>query len=59
LACHSARSASLARTFTQTARPTLTARRFLFGGHRGQSPPPASAGDSRSVAPRSILACRH
>ena len=26
------------------------------GGQRGQSPPPASAGDSRSVAPRSKLA---
>ena len=56
LACHSARSASLARTFTQTARPGLMARRFRFGGHRGHSPPPASAGDSRSVAPRSKLA---
>ncbi len=26
-------------------------------GQRGQSPPPASAGDARSVAPRSTLAC--
>ena len=34
----------------------LMARRCLTGGLRGQSPPPASAGDSRSVAPRSMLA---
>ncbi len=58
LACHSARSASLARTFTQTARPALTARRFRFGGQRGHGPPPASPGDTRSVATESMLAPR-
>ena len=49
LAGHSARSASLAR-------PALTMRRCRWGGQRGQGPPPASAGEPRSVAPRSILA---
>ena len=49
-ACHSARSAALARIFTHTA------RRCRFGGQRGHSPLPASAGDARSVAPRSMLA---
>ena len=51
LAGHSARSASLAR-------PALTMRRCRWGGQRGQGPPPASAGEPRSVAPRSILAPR-
>jgi len=58
LACHSARSASLVRTFTQTARPGLTSRRFRFGGQRGHGPPPASPGDTRSVATESMLALR-
>jgi len=46
---------TLARTFTQTARPPLMARRGQCRGQRGRSPPPASAGDSRSVAPRGTL----
>ncbi len=46
------------RVFTQAARPRLMARRFRSGGKRGRGPPPASAGDSRSVATRSKLACR-
>ncbi len=59
LACHSARTAARGRrVFTQTARPRLMARRFRSGGKRGRGPPPASAGDSRSVATRSKLACR-
>ena len=55
LACHSARSASLARTFTQTARPVLTASRYPSGGQRGHGPPQASLGDARSVATGSML----
>ena len=59
LACHSAPSASLARNlFTHTARPALVGHRFRFGGHRGHGPPPASAGDARSVAPRSTRITR-
>ena len=56
LACHSARSASLARTFTQTARPRLHGAPFPVRGSEGAQPPASSAGDSRSVAPRSKLA---
>ena len=56
LACHSARSASLARVFTRTARPALITRRRRWGGQRGHSPPPAPAGDPRSVAPKGRLA---
>ena len=37
-ACHSARSASLERIFTQTARPALMARRFRFGVRGGTAP---------------------
>ena len=35
LACNSARSAPLARTFTHTARPALMTRRYRVGGQRG------------------------
>ena len=41
LACHPARSASLGRIFTHTARPALMTRRWRWGGLRGHSPPPA------------------
>ena len=51
--CHSARSASLARIFTHTSRPApLMCRCRWGGGQRGHSPPPAPAGDPRSVAPK-------
>ena len=51
-ACHSARSASLARIFTRTARPALITRRRRWGGQRGHSPPPAPAGDPRRAWPQ-------
>ena len=47
LACHSARSAPLARIFTHTARPGLMTCRSRWWGQSGHSPPPASAGDAR------------
>ena len=51
--------ASLARTFAGTARPALMTGTVAVGGQRGHGPPPASAGDPRSVAPRSMLALPH
>ena len=41
MACHPARSASLARIFTHTPHPALTPRRCRCGGPRGRSPPPS------------------
>ena len=40
----------------RTARPALMTGTVAVGGQRGHGPPPASAGDARSVAPRSMLA---
>ena len=49
-----------ARWFGGSAsRPALMMRRCRWGGHRGHSPPPAPAGDPRSVAPRGRLAPGH
>ena len=55
LACHAARSTSLARIFTHTSRPAPRMCRCRWGGQRGHSPPPAPAGDPRSVAPKGRL----
>ena len=55
-ACHSARFASLARIFTHTSRPAPLMYRCRWEGQRGHSPPPAPAGDPRSVASKGKLA---
>ena len=51
-ACHSARSASLARIFNHRSRPAALMYRCRWEGQRGHSPSPAPAGDPRSVAPK-------
>ncbi len=53
LACHSARSASLERIFSQTARPALLARRFRFGVRGGTAPRQPLLG-TREVWPRGV-----
>lgn len=51
----SGHSASPARIFNQTASQALVTCRCPLGGH---SPPPAPAGDARSVAPAGMLLSR-
>ena len=45
-----------ARSPSISSRPAPTMCRFRWGGQRGHSPPPAPAGDPRSVAPKGRLA---
>ena len=59
LACHSARSASLARIFTQTSRPApmmLLSPTSRMGVEGGKPPRQALPGITRSVAPKGRLA---
>ena len=56
LACHSDRSASLARIFTQTLRCSFTMALFLLldGDRRGLAPSPVPAGDHAHAWPQRV-----
>ena len=53
MACHAARSTSLARICTHTSRPAPRMCRCRWGGQRGHSPPPAPLG-TREAWPQRV-----